>query len=141
MTSPCRVSPAARISACHWDSVLPVFSRSFSIMSLRISSGDFVMLPPPAFQKGDRTLEFRGPVPFLKPVVERYILRLRGQFSDRHFLGVSGSSSLNRRYSTRTPNDGRPRSTTALSVLQIRAPPWFISFAVLVPVGTFSLVS
>src|SRR5258708_26003591 len=73
--------------------------------------------------------------------VRTYTLRSTGQFSDRHFLGVSGPSTVNKTCKRHTPNDGCPRSTIALSVLQIIGPPWFICLAVFVPASRFSWVS
>src|SRR5207245_1835259 len=64
-----------------------------------------------------------------------------GQFSVRVRFGESGSSSPNSRYKSRTPNDGRPVSTTALSVLTISFPPWAICLAVLVAAAISSIRS
>src|SRR5437773_11893837 len=56
-----------------------------------------------------------------------------GQFSARVLFGDSGSSTLNSTYNIRTPNDGRPVSTSRLTVFKIRFVPCFNCLAVLVP--------
>src|SRR4029077_16265414 len=56
-----------------------------------------------------------------------------GQFSVRVFFGDRGSSTLNSTYNIRTPNDGRPVSTSRLTVFKVRFVPLFNCLAVLVP--------
>src|SRR5262245_34621512 len=142
------------MSLSHSAKLLPVVAGNCSSIFFRASSGDVAIVSlllkqkdQPRISRITRMRKYQG-VFSIRVIREirgdilvRYTFRLSGQFSERQRFGVSGSMIRIKRNRKRTPNVGRPVSMTAFSVLVIRPLPWFICLAVLVPAGTFSLVS